>query len=202
MQTPDTLDLLRRQYRALKENAARQCPVTPQIISRATGKHISKIHSLMFRTVMCAVVALLLWPYLCHELGLSLLFEITTILLLVVTIAAKWWSLKKITDPSDSAVSLLELAENSLRAKRRLLNELYIGTVAVALWFAFYCYEIFRVLPPDEARGITLFSVVGAIVGFIIGLRMSKRMREELETLHSNITDILSTETENTPARP
>lgn len=195
MQTPDTLDILRRRYKAFKERAASQCPVTPQMISKASRTHVSKIHSLMLRNMICGAAALLLWPFLCHKLGLSIAFEITTIVMLCYFLASKWWSLRNISDPSDSDVSLLKLAQHSLQARKRLLTELYIGSVAAALWFIFFCFEIARILPADEAAFMTAICTISACIGYIIGYRMYRRMREELKTLHDNITDILATET-------
>lgn len=194
MQTPDTLESLRQEYQTFKDTAARDVRITPKMLARATKPHISKIRSVQLRLIACGLVALVLWPWLCHALDLSLPFQIATYVLIGGSMLFQWWNLKDITDPSSDNQSLLQLAEQSLKAKRRALQELYWGGAAVLLWFLFFVYEIWQVLEPEQALIETVFSAVGGIVGFFIGINFSRRIRSGLTAIHDDITSVLSTE--------
>ncbi len=194
MQTPDTLDSLRQEYQSFKDDAARQVHITPKMLARATAPHISKIRKLQLRIVACGLVAVVLWPWLCHTLQLSLPFQIFTLVMIIGSLFFQWWNLKDITDPSSDSHSLLELAEKSLKAKRRALKELYVGSAVLVVWFAYFAHEMFRVMSPGQAWGQVVSAALGGIVGFFIGISYSRRMRDSLSAIHDDITDVLSTE--------
>lgn len=196
MQTPDTLESLRDEYLSFKHDAANRVRITPKMLARATAPHISKIRSIQLRIYACGLIALVVWPWLCHQLDLSLAFEIATLVLVGGSLIFQWWNLKSITDPASDRHSLLQLAEQSLQAKRRILLELYVGSAALFFWFGFFVYELLRVLGSQQALVEIIFSALGGIVGFFIGLNYSRRIRAGLDTIHDDITDVLSTETE------
>jgi len=198
MQTTDnTIETLREQYKSLKKAASNHCKVSPRMIERATKSHVSVINRTKTTIMMCGICAILLWPYLSWQLGLSVVFTIVTLLFLVCEMGFKWWSLKDITDPADCNTNLLELADRSLKAKRRALIQLYSGTGALVIWFIYFCYELWQHLNHDEAKGMITVCSVSGIVGFFIGLRYSRRIRRELTQIHTEITDVLSTEKED-----
>lgn len=194
MQTPDTLDTLRQQFQALKDDATRRCKITPTMISRATESHISKIQSIKLRQMVCAIIGLILWPYLCYSMGLSVGFEVATIIMLLGSAIYEWWNLKDLSDPVTDSQNLMQLAHRCLRTKRRMLIQLYIGSGVVFLWFIYFCCEITRIMPAEQARLTIILSAVGAVVGFFIGLGYWRRIRRELSVMYTNVNDILSTE--------
>ncbi len=197
MQTTDsTIETLREQYKSLKKAASSHCKVSQEMIEKATKSHVSVINRTKSKIILCGIFGLFLWPFVSRQLGLSMLFTIVTMLFLIWEIGFKWWNLKDITDPTDCSANLMELADRSLRAKRRLLVELYTGTVALVLWFIYFCYELWQHLDHNEAKGMIIVCTISGIVGFLIGLSYSRRIRSELSRIHLEITDVLSTEKE------
>ena len=131
MQNPDTLEFLRDEYQSFKDNAASRVKITKRMLAKATAPHISKIKSVQLRIYACGLIAIVIWPWLCHQLDLSLAFEIATLTLVGCSVAFQWWNLKNITDPTSDRLSLLQLAEQSLTAKRRLLREFYVVSAEI-----------------------------------------------------------------------
>lgn len=198
MQTPDnTLETLRQQYQSLKDTASNTCKITPEMIERATSGHVSVINKTMIKITVCGVIALVLWPIVSVMLELSWTFTIVTLLFVLLELGFKWWNLKDITDPSDCTTNLLDLADSSLKAKRRSLIQFYTGSSFLVLWFVYFCYELSLHLPADEVRNMIIVCSISGVIGFFIGMRYSRRIRRELSMIHAQISDILSTDIEN-----
>lgn len=187
------LESMKAQMDLLKKKLERQEIVKEQHIRKAIKGKLNEINGIAVRMMVAGVYALVCNVLVLNHLGYSPYLQAGTFAMIAFSVIATYVQHRKLLEARELSADLLKETFELVKLKRRYAQWLWLAMPMVALWVSFLVYETFYVIPVKElAVSLVTGIAVGAVIGFIAGLRIHFRTLKKIDEMLARIDEIRS----------
>jgi amino acid transporter len=187
------LESMKAQMDLLKKKLERQEIVKEQHLRKAIKGKLNEINGIAVRMMVAGVFALVCNVLLLNHFGYSLYLQAGTFAMIAFSVIATYVQHRKLLEARELSADLLKETFELVKLKRRYAQWLWLAMPMVALWVSFLVYETFYVIPVKElAVSLVTGIAVGAVIGFIAGLRIHFRTLKKIDEMLARIDEIRS----------
>ena len=188
------METMRLQMNILRQKLSQQEIVNERLIRQSMRRNMSRIN---LRHLLQGLLCLLLIPYtyliFVVQMGFSMLFLAYTTLMMLVILGYILYMNYHLRSNDVLGRDLIVAQQQVTRARRLEYDWLKIGMPLLALWIAFFCYEICRTVPEQEVRILLCIGLsIGLIIGLAVGFFIRHRALRQYQELIDNIEDLAS----------
>jgi hypothetical protein len=183
---------MRQQLNILKEKLQHQAIVNDQIFRRSMKRNVMSINRrYTFISILCILtIPYAYWAFVVMA-GMSFYFWLATAVLLLVSFCYTIYNGRNL----NSKLVERDLVDARLKvanAKKLDADWLKMGIPLSVLWLAYFFYEQYRINNGSDWRYMVAAGVIGAIVGFAIGLQFHLKIQSDYEQIINEIDDFTS----------
>lgn len=187
------LESMKAQMDLLKKKLERQEIVKEQHLRKAIKGKLNEINGIAVRMMVAGVFALVCNVLMLNHFGYSLYLQAGTFAMIAFSVIATYVQHRKLLEARELSADLLKETFELVKLKRRYAQWLWLAMPMVALWVSFLVYETFHVIPVKElAVSLVTGIAVGAVIGFIAGLRIHFRTLKKIDEMLARIDEIRS----------
>lgn len=187
------LESMKAQMDLLKKKLERQEIVKEQHLRKAIKGKLNQINGIAVRMMVAGVFALVYNVLMLNHFGYSLYLQAGTFAMIAFSVIATYVQHRKLLEARELSADLLKETFELVKLKRRYAQWLWLAMPMVALWVSFLVYETFYVIPVKElAVSLVTGIAVGAVIGFIAGLRIHFRTLKKIDEMLARIDEIRS----------
>ena len=187
------LESMKAQMDLLKKKLERQEIVKEQHLRKAIKGKLNQINGIAVRMMVAGVFALIYNVLMLNHFGYSLYLQAGTFAMIAFSVIATYVQHSKLLEARELSADLLKETFELVKLKRRYAQWLWLAMPMVALWVSFLVYETFHVIPVKElAVSLVTGIAVGAVIGFIAGLRIHFRTLKKIDEMLARIDEIRS----------
>lgn len=187
------LESMKAQMDLLKKKLERQEIVKEQHLRKAIKGKLNEINGIAVRMMVAGVFALVCNVLMLNHFGYSLYLQAGTFAMIAFSVIATYVQHRKLLEARELSADLLKETFELVKLKRRYAQWLWLAMPMVALWVSFLVYETFYVIPVKElAVSLVTGIAVGAVIGFIAGLRIHFRTLKKIDEMLARIDEIRS----------
>jgi hypothetical protein len=187
------LESMKAQMDLLKKKLERQEIVKEQHLRKAIKGKLNEINGIAVRMMVAGVFALVYNVLMLNHFGYSLYLQAGTFAMIAFSVIATYVQHRKLLEARELSADLLKETFELVKLKRRYAQWLWLAMPMVALWGSFLVYETFYVIPVKElAVSLVTGIAVGAVIGFIAGLRIHFRTLKKIDEMLARIDEIRS----------
>lgn len=179
---------MRNQIAILKNKVNAQEIVNDRLLRESMKTKVSIINRVEVKTVLCAVVCILLFPIEHYYIGFSWSFVVATCLMMFVCIGCTMYFHYPLHKADFMSGDLATVARGMARFKRQYDNWLHYVTPSLLVpWMAWACYEYIEL---NSDRGINpVYIVAPLLIGGLIGGLIGYRWHRKAVNTAQNIID-------------
>jgi hypothetical protein len=187
------LESMKAQMDLLKKKLERQEIVKEQHLRKAIKGKLNQINGIAVRMMVAGVFALVYNVLMLNHFGYSPYLQAGTFAMIAFSVIATYVQHRKLLEARELSADLLKETFELVKLKRRYAQWLWLAMPMVALWVSFLVYETFYVIPVKElAVSLVTGIAVGAVIGFIAGLRIHFRTLKKIDEMLARIDEIRS----------
>lgn len=187
------LESMKAQMDLLKKKLERQEIVKEQHLRKAIKGKLNQINGIAVRMMVAGVFALVYNVLMLNYFGYSPYLQAGTFAMIAFSVIATYVQHRKLLEARELSADLLKETFELVKLKRRYAQWLWLAMPMVALWVSFLVYETFYVIPVKElAVSLVTGIAVGAVIGFIAGLRIHFRTLKKIDEMLARIDEIRS----------
>ena len=187
------LESMKAQMDLLKKKLERQEIVKEQHLRKAIKGKLNQINGIAVRMMVAGVFALVYNVLMLNHFGYSSYLQAGTFAMIAFSVIATYVQHRKLLEARELSADLLKETFELVKLKRRYAQWLWLAMPMVALWVSFLVYETFYVIPVKElAVSLVTGIAVGAVIGFIAGLRIHFRTLKKIDEMLARIDEIRS----------
>ena len=188
------LEDLRQQMAAIKEKVDQQGHLNEELVKEAIQSKMKGVHRTSFKLSLVALLCIPCYIAMRYTYNFSWPFIIVTILMLIGFVLADY--LINRLDVSHMGDDLVATARKLAQMKKNRSLSQKIGIAMTIPWLAWFCYESFmhRAITYGTADtwGYVITCFVGGIIGFLIGMRIFRKMQRANEEMIDQINELMS----------
>jgi uncharacterized protein YqgC (DUF456 family) len=188
------LEDLRQQMAAIKEKVDQQGHLNEELVKEAIQSKMKGVHRTLFKISLVALLCIPCYIAMRYTYNFSWPFIIVTILMLIGFVLADY--LINRLDVSHMGDDLVETARKLAQMKKNRSLSQKIGIAVTIPWLAWFCYESFmhRAITYGTADtwGYVITCFVGGIIGFLIGMRIFRKMQRANDEMIDQINELMS----------
>jgi uncharacterized protein YqgC (DUF456 family) len=188
------LEDLRQQMAAIKEKVDQQGHLNEELVKEAIQSKMKGVHRTSFKLSLVALLCIPCYITMRYTYNFSWPFIIVTILMLIGFVLADY--LINRLDVSHMGDDLVETARKLAQMKKNRSLSQKIGIAVTIPWLAWFCYESFmhRAITYGTADtwGYVITCFVGGIIGFLIGMRIFRKMQRANDEMIDQINELMS----------
>jgi len=188
------LEDLRQQMAAIKEKVDQQGHLNEELVKEAIQSKMKGVHRTSFKLSLVALLCIPCYIAMRYTYNFSWPFIIVTILMLIGFVLADY--LINRLDVSHMGDDLVETARKLAQMKKNRSLSQKIGIAVTIPWLAWFCYESFmhRAITYGTADtwGYVITCFVGGIIGFLIGMRIFRKMQRANDEMIDQINELMS----------
>ena len=188
------LEDLRQQMAAIKEKVDQQGHLNEELVKEAIQSKMKGVHRTSFKLSLVALLCIPCYIAMRYTYNFSWPFIIVTILMLIGFVLADY--LINRLDVSHMGDDLVVTARKLTQMKKNRSMSQKIGIAVTIPWLAWFCYESFmhRAITYGTADtwGYVITCFVGGIIGFLIGMRIFRKMQRANEEMIDQINELMS----------
>ena len=188
------LEDLRQQMAAIKEKVDQQGHLNEELVKEAIQSKMKGVHRTLFKISLVALLCIPCYIAMRYTYNFSWPFIIVTILMLIGFVLADY--LINRLDVSHMGDDLVVTARKLTQMKKNRSMSQKIGIAVTIPWLAWFCYESFmhRAITYGTADtwGYVITCFVGGIIGFLIGMRIFRKMQRANDEMIDQINERMS----------
>lgn len=188
------LEDLRQQMAAIKEKVEQQGHLNEELVKEAIQSKMKGVHRTLFKLSLVALLCIPCYIAMRYTYNFSWPFIIVTILMLIGFILADY--LINRLDVSHMGDDLVGTARKLAQMKKNRSMSQKISIAMIIPWLAWFCYESFmhRAITYGTADtwGYVITCFVGGIIGFLIGMRIFRKMQRANDEMIDQINELMS----------
>ena len=188
------LEDLRQQMAAIKEKVYQQGHLNEELVKEAIQSKMKGVHRTSFKLSLVALLCIPCYIAMRYTYNFSWPFIIVTILMLIGFVLADY--LINRLDVSHMGDDLVETARKLAQMKKNRSLSQKIGIAVTIPWLSWFCYESFmhRAITYGTADtwGYVITCFVGGIIGFLIGMRIFRKMQRANDEMIDQINELMS----------
>lgn len=188
------LEDLRQQMAAIKEKVDQQGHLNEELVKEAIQSKMKGVHRTSFKLSLVALLCIPCYIAMRYTYNFSWPFIIVTILMLIGFVLADY--LINRLDVSHMGDDLVVTARKLAQMKKNRSMSQKIGIAVTIPWLAWFCYESFmhRAITYGTADtwGYVITCFVGGIIGFLIGMRIFRKMQRANDEMIDQINELMS----------
>ena len=188
------LEDLRQQMAAIKEKVDQQGHLNEELVKEAIQSKMKGVHRTSFKLSLVALLCIPCYIAMRYTYNFSWPFIIVTILMLIGFVLADY--LINRLDVSHMGDDLVGTARKLAQMKKNRSMSQKIGIAMTIPWLAWFCYESFmhRAITYGTADtwGYVITCFVGGIIGFLIGMRIFRKMQRANDEMIDQINELMS----------
>ena len=188
------LEDLRQQMAAIKEKVDQQGHLNEELVKEAIQSKMKGVHRTSFKLSLVALLCIPCYIAMRYTYNFSWPFIIVTILMLIGFVLADY--LINRLDVSHMGDDLVVTARKLAQMKKSRSLSQKIGIAVTIPWLAWFCYESFmhRAITYGTADtwGYVITCFVGGIIGFLIGMRIFRKMQRANDEMIDQINELMS----------
>ena len=188
------LEDLRQQMAAIKEKVDQQGHLNEELVKEAIQSKMKGVHRTSFKLSLVALLCIPCYITMRYTYNFSWPFIIVTILMLIGFVLADY--LINRLDVSHMGDDLVVTARKLTQMKKNRSMSQKIGIAVTIPWLAWFCYESFmhRAITYGTADtwGYVITCFVGGIIGFLIGMRIFRKMQRANDEMIDQINELMS----------
>ena len=188
------LEDLRQQMAAIKEKVDQQGHLNEELVKEAIQSKMKGVHRTSFKLSLVALLCIPCYIAMRYTYNFSWPFIIVTILMLIGFVLADY--LINRLDVSHMRDDLVVTARKLTQMKKNRSMSQKIGIAVTIPWLAWFCYESFmhRAITYGIADtwGYVITCFVGGIIGFLIGVRIFRKMQRANDEMIDQINELMS----------
>ena len=188
------LEDLRQQMAAIKEKVDQQGHLNEELVKEAIQSKMKGVHRTSFKLSLVALLCIPCYIAMRYTYNFSWPFIIVTILMLIGFVLADY--LINRLDVSHMGDDLVVTARKLTQMKKNRSMSQKIGIAVTIPWLAWFCYESFmhRAITYGIADtwGYVITCFVGGIIGFLIGMRIFRKMQRANDEMIDQINELMS----------
>lgn len=188
------LEDLRQQMAAIKEKVDQQGHLNEELVKEAIQSKMKGVHRTSFKLSLVALLCIPCYIAMRYTYNFSWPFIIVTILMLIGFVLADY--LINRLDVSHMGDDLVGTARKLAQMKKNRSMSQKIGIAMTIPWLAWFCYESFmhRAITYGIADtwGYVITCFVGGIIGFLIGMRIFRKMQRANDEMIDQINELMS----------
>ena len=188
------LEDLRQQMAAIKEKVDQQGHLNEELVKEAIQSKMKGVHRTSFKLSLVALLCIPCYIAMRYTYNFSWPFIIVTILMLIGFVLADY--LINRLDVSHMGDDLVATARKLAQMKKNRSLSQKIGIATTIPWLAWFCYESFmhRAITYGTADtwGYVITCFVGGIIGFLIGMRIFRKMQRANDEMIDQINELMS----------
>ena len=187
---PD-VEAMRRQMDILRQKLSLQEIVNERLLRQSMSRSMSRINR---RHRLQGLLCLMLIPYtyfcFVRQLGFSLLFWVYTALMMLVMLGYILYVNLHLRSGEVLGRDLLMAQQQAQRARRLESGKLKVGLPMLALWIAFFIYEILHCTElADDRPALILLLVVSLAAGLALGFFIRRKALRQYQELICSIEE-------------
>lgn len=188
------LEDLRQQMAAIKEKVDQQGHLNEELVKEAIQSKMKGVHRTSFKLSLVALLCIPCYIAMRYTYNFSWPFIFVTILMLIGFVLADY--LINRLDVSHMGDDLVGTARKLAQMKKNRSMSQKIGIAMTIPWLAWFCYESFmhRAITYGIADtwGYVITCFVGGIIGFLIGMRIFRKMQRANDEMIDQINELMS----------
>ena len=188
------LEDLRQQMAAIKEKVDQQGHLNEELVKEAIQSKMKGVHRTSFKLSLVALLCIPCYIAMRYTYNFSWPFIIVTILMLIGFVLADYFINR--LDVSHMGDDLVVTARKLAQMKKSRSLSQKIGIAVTIPWLAWFCYESFmhRAITYGTADtwGYVITCFVGGIIGFLIGMRIFRKMQRANDEMIDQINELMS----------
>ena len=188
------LEDLRQQMAAIKEKVDQQGHLNEELVKEAIQSKMKGVHRTSFKLSLVALLCIPCYIAMRYTYNFSWPFIIVTILMLIGFVLADY--LINHLDVSHMGDDLVVTARKLTQMKKNRSMSQKIGIAVTIPWLAWFCYESFmhRAITYGTADtwGYVITCFVGGSIGFLIGMRIFRKMQRANDEMIDQINELMS----------
>jgi uncharacterized protein YqgC (DUF456 family) len=188
------LEDLRQQMAAIKEKVDQQGHLNEELVKEAIQSKMKGVHRTSFKLSLVALLCIPCYIAMRYTYNFSWPFIIVTILMLIGFVLADY--LINRLDVSHMGDDLVVTARKLTQMKKNRSMSQKIGIAMTIPWLAWFCYESFmhRAITYGTADtwGYVITCFVGGSIGFLIGMRIFRKMQRANDEMIDQINELMS----------
>ena len=171
------LEQMRSQINILKDKLEKQNIVNEKHIRNSMKSKMSSINRTLAGTIVAGALTLPYCTWLFWSLEMSILFVVTTAIMLAVCLGltiSKQVILKRL---DFSIGNLIEVAQKLEGIKKHYQDWIKIAIPMLLIWFSWFIYEIISNLGVSPmTMGLCTGALIGGLIGGFIGFRINHKV--------------------------
>lgn len=187
------LEDMRTQIALLKNKLNKQEIVNKDHIRNSMKNNMSNINKTVTATIFLGVFALVYCTWFFFHQGCSIVFTVSTAIMLAVCLALTILQRIKLGSIDLSQSNLIETAEKLSKIKKHYQNWHWIAIPMILIWVGWMGYEMIGILGTESpmAIGFICGAVIGVIIGGIAGASINRKIVRKSNEILKQIEELL-----------
>lgn len=190
MNETNELEEMRAQMALLQEKLNKEEILTDSLLKQAMTGKMSTINRYKWVSLFAGIFVLTFGNVAWFNIGMPLRFLIGTSIIMVISIVATWIVHAKMDEQDIMDGNLLEVAKNAKKLKKEYITWQRIGYPVVAVWLAWFGYELMSLNQDKEyILGLFISCAIGGTLGGIWGHMMNRKVMKACDDLIRQIEE-------------
>lgn len=181
------LEDMRQQMNLLKDKLVNQTIVNDNLISKAMRGNASWINK---KYIICIVIAVLMVPYsliVLRALGLSMAFNITTCVFMLIAAAYTYYNGKALRDNTLFSSDMFVAGQRMAHAKKMDSDWLKFSIPFMVVWLGWFSVEAYSM---EDSMAFCVGGIIGLITGGTSGYITHKKVQRKYREIMEQLEDL------------